>query len=170
MKTLQSLNDKRFVEKRQSYEIKQLWENHHQILRLISLGMKNTEIASELNISSQTVSNVRNSALAQEVLQKQKETLDEEIVSISKRIEKFTPIALQLLEDIIEGKVETSIGLAARTAENYVSRGGYGTVQKSVSLNGTLTKSDLERIKERAKEAKRENSLVAIEVESREIE
>ncbi len=149
------LNDRRFKERRESYDIKALWESHHQILRLVSLGLGNKEIAEELSITPQTVSNVRNSALAQQVLQEHSEVLDEEVVSIAKRVEQFAPTALQLLEDIISGKIEAPVGIAARTAENYMARAGHGPVQKQLSLSSHLTREDIERLKARVREAEK---------------
>ena len=37
------------------YQIKELWDRHHEINRRILLGQKNKEIAEDLNITEATV-------------------------------------------------------------------------------------------------------------------
>ncbi len=159
------LYDKRFVEKRE-YDIKQLWDSHQEILRLLVLGKNNQQVAEELGITPQTVSNVRNSPLARERLQELQNGRDAETTQIHKRVQQFVPVALKLLEDIIEGKREdASIGLQARTAENYLGRAGHGTIQKIVSHSSTLSRDDIEAIKERARSAAREQGVMVVDYE-----
>jgi DNA-binding transcriptional MerR regulator len=154
--------DKRFVERR-SYDIKQLWEHHHTILRMVALGMSNKEIADTVGCTPQTVSNVRNSPMAQGVLDQHREKLDEEVVTMAERINRFAPTALALLEDIIDGRRDAPMGLQAKTAENYLARAGYGPVHKAVNLSQHLTREDIERIKERAAAAQNESAAMEAE-------
>ncbi len=161
------LYDKRFVEKRE-YDIKQLWESHQEVCRLLVLGWNNMQIAEELHITPQTVSNIRNSPMAREHLEKLQNGRDEETTLIHKRVQQFAPVALKLLEDIIEGKREdASVGLQARTAENYLGRAGHGTIQKSVSVSTTLTRNDIEAIKERGRSAAREQGVMVVDYEDK---
>jgi transcriptional regulator with XRE-family HTH domain len=159
------LKDRRFVEKRQ-YNVKQLWEAHHEMLRRLALGESNGEVARALGITPQTVSNIRNSPMGREKLNALQEGIDKDMVIISRRIEKFAPVALDLLEGIIEGREEeASIQLRAKSAESYLGRAGYGPVHKVHSLRETLSRSDIERIKERAINAARNAGALAVEYE-----
>jgi FixJ family two-component response regulator len=157
------VRDKRFVEHRQ-YDVKQLWESHHEMIRRIALGQSNVEVAEALNVTPQTVSNIRNSPLAREKVQEFVKELDKEVVDISKRIQEFAPKALQVLEEIIEGRYEeASLQLRARTAESYMSRAGFGPVHKAHIVSQHLTREDIDRIKVRALEAARLAGTIDVE-------
>ncbi len=159
------LFDRRFVEKRE-YDIKQLWDSHQEILRLLVLGKNNQQVAEELGITPQTVSNVRNSPLAREHLQTLQNGRDAETTQIHKRVQEFAPVALQLLEEIIRGEHEdASIGLRAREANNALGRAGMGPIQKIASLSTTLSRDDIEAIKERARSAAREQGVMVADYE-----
>ena len=152
--------DQRFVEKRK-YDIKQLWAKHHEITRQVVLGRTNVEIAEVVGCTPQTVSNVRNSPLAQERIAELGVARDANAVSISQRIEEFAPIALQVLEDIITGQMDgASVALRARAASGHLARAGYGEVQKVHALHAHVNSDDISRIKQRALNAARECGMV----------
>ncbi len=159
------LYDGRFVEERK-YDIAQVWESHHEILRLLVLGWNNVRIAEELHITAQTVSNVRNSPMAREHLAKLTGERDQETVEIHRRVQEFAPVALEVLENIIKGNTDASIGLIARTAENALGRAGHGPVHKVLSASHTFTSGEIEAIKERAREAAREQGVIEGEYEN----
>lgn len=133
------------------YNIKELWDKHREIARQLVLGGTNVSIAETLNITPQTVSNVRNSPLGQAELQRLHAGRDDEVVNIAKRIDEFAPIALELLEDIMTGRQPgASVALRAKVASGHLARAGYGEVHKVHALHGYVTKNDLEEIKARA--------------------
>jgi hypothetical protein len=154
-----ALRDKRKVPLGQDrvYEVKEIWYQHQEIIRLMVLGYGNIEIADMTGYTPQTVSNIRNSPIVRERVEELQEGADERTLDIMDRVRQFEPIALKHLELIIQGKVEgVSASLRARTCENYLSRGGHGTVQKIASVSGTLSREDIEDLKQRAKDAARE--------------
>lgn len=55
---------------RRKYQLKCLNETHLEIVRLIAQGKRNKDIAKELSLSRDTVSNVRNSELAKPILER----------------------------------------------------------------------------------------------------
>jgi hypothetical protein len=68
------------------------------------------------------------------------------------------------LELIIQGKIEgVSPALRAKTCENYLSRGGHGTVQKIASVSGSLSREDIEELKQRAKDAALQQGAMEVE-------
>jgi hypothetical protein len=148
-----ALRDGRKVEER-VYEVKEIWYQHHEIIRLIVLGYGNVEISNLTGYTPQTISNIRNSPIVRERISELQGELDSRTLNIVERVREFEPIALAHLELIIQGKVEgVSPALRAKTCENYLSRGGHGTVQKIASVSGTLTREDIEDLKRKAKEA-----------------
>jgi hypothetical protein len=160
--------DKRFVPRMQ-YDVKALWEKHHEIARQVVLGRTNVAIAESIGCTPQTVSNVRNSPLAKARIESLNDSRDADAISMAQRIEEFAPIALKLLENIVSGNVpEASIALRAKYASAHLGRAGYGEVHKMHALHAHVTGAEIERIKERALNAARENGMV-VEVESHEV-
>lgn len=144
--------DGRFVERRQ-YNVKRLWEKHHEMLRQVTLGRTNVEIAESIGCTPQTVSNVRNSPLAREVLDQRMQQLDEQTYDMTERLKEFAPVAMRLLEEVIEGRHGASIALRARYADKHLGRVGYGEIKKIASMHEHLTREDIEAIKLRAVQA-----------------
>ena len=157
--------DRRFTGNKH-YEIKGLWERQHAVLRGVALGLTNSQVAEIAGVHSQTVSNLRNSELGQDRITFFRNSLDAETISIAKRIQDFAPTALELLEQIIEGKYEgASLALRAKYAHAHLARAGYGEVQKVHSVNTHLTPNELQEIKERAIRAAREAGISVLEAE-----
>jgi Bacterial regulatory proteins, luxR family len=153
------LYDRRFVAKR-TYEIKSLWQNHEQMLRMVALGHSNADIAEACGVTSQTVSNVRNSPIAKTKLSTLREALDSEAIDIGARINEFAPVALKLLEEVISGEVEAPIAIRAKYASVHLGRAGFGEVKKIASVNTHLTRDDIEAIKLRALASASEAGLI----------
>lgn len=147
--------DKRFVRGgRRNYNIKALWEKHQEIARQVVLGRSNGAIAAELGCTKQVVSDVRNSPIGQAEIDRLSRGRDESVMSISQRIEEFAPVALELIENIVKGRVPgASIALRAKLAGGQLARAGYGEVRKVQALHAHLGRDDIEAIKRRAQEA-----------------
>jgi hypothetical protein len=160
------LRDKRRIEEggERFYEVKQIWDQHQEIIRLIVLGYGNIEIGEMTGYSPQTVSNIRNSPVVRERIAELQGALDKRVIDINARVREFEPVALEYLERIIRGEVEgVAPALRAKTAENYLSRGGHGTMQKIASISGTLTRDDIEDLKRKAKEAAMDHGAIVME-------
>lgn len=141
--------DRRFVERRR-YDVKMLWAKHHQILRQVVLGRKNTEIAESIGCTPQTVSNVRNSEMARHVINGHMEAIDADVRGMAARIQEFVPVALQLLEETIAGHNDASLALRLKYADKHLGRAGLGEVRKIQAMHGHLTRADIEELKARA--------------------
>lgn len=156
------------------YRINKLWELHHEICRRISLGEKNTEIAEALGVSVHMVSYTRNSKVAQDKIAILRGAMDADTVELGQRIQKFAPVALQFLENIINGEKigdETpNIKMRARYADKHLERAGYGPVRKIASVSRHLTKDDIEDIKERSRKSAEEAGVIDINPETGEAE
>ena len=147
--------DKRFKrsDEERYYNVRAVWEKHHEVLRRIVLGQKNVDIAKDLNCTPQMISDLRNSPLAKEIIKVYMQERDDEVRDMRAQIDKFAPLALDYLENIISGREPgASPALRARTAENYVSRAGYGAVTRVQTLHATVSRNEIEQIKQRALE------------------
>jgi Bacterial regulatory proteins, luxR family len=156
-------SDRRFTRTNRKYELKQLWDLHLTMLRKVAAGKSNVQVAEELGITPQTVSNTRNSALGRARLQELQQSADASLFAMQERIQAFAPRALEVLEDIIAGEGEGSsatLELRARCASAHLGRAGLGEIKKVAAPSQTLTRDDIERIKARALDSAREQGLV----------
>jgi len=155
-------NDKRYAGYRTSYSIKAIHNQHHEVIRRSILGQNNHEIAAEIGLGHQQVCNILNSDITRRKINELQRQLYGETLDIAQRIQDFTPEALTLLEEIIEGKhAEASIGLRAKYAALHLARAGYGEIKKAVNLNTHLKREEIEAIKSRSVAAAREAGIIA---------
>lgn len=156
--------DRRFRPRRKDRGIKNLWALNGEILNQLVAGRKPKDIARELGITTQTVSNTRNSDLGRERLRELAEQRMQSAVDIGERIKEFAPEALQLHEEIISGEYdEASIALRAKIASEWLGRAGYGEIKKSANVSARLSPEDIERIKERARNGARQIGLIDVD-------
>jgi len=83
---------------KRKYEIKRLKDYHYTILERLVRGHKPRDIARDLGISTQTISNVSNSTIAQEVLRKMNAERDAEAIDIARSIKQADYI-FRIIED-----------------------------------------------------------------------
>jgi hypothetical protein len=153
---------------RKTYDIKQVWQRNHEILRLALLGHKNVEIAGILNISPQTVSNTLNSQLGMEKLASMRAERDSESIEVAAEVKKLFPKALEIYEQILEDESgEASLELKLKAANTVLmDLGGHKSPVKvqNEHLHAHLTREDIEAIKRRGIEAARAQG-VLIEID-----
>ena len=139
-------------------QISKMWDNHHEIARLLVLGMSNVEIAERMNCSPQTVSNVRNSPVVQDKLAILHAVRDVATGDLAHEIAEMAPMALKRIREVLEtGTVHGQTASAAvimKEANNLLDREMGKAVQRidSRNVNTTLTTSDLDAIRQRAAE------------------
>ena len=147
-----------------------MWELHHEIVRRLVLGQKNTEIAKALNVTPVMVSYTRNSKVVQKQLDLMSAARDADTLDIAIRIRENGPAALTLLEDIIGDRGATyGIALAARTAESMLDRGGYAAPRKIDAVVAHFTKDEIEELKRQAVESSKDSGMI-IDGEIEEVE
>lgn len=143
---------------KKGHQISQMWDKHHEIARLIVLGMNNQEVAAKVNCTPQTVSNVRNSPVVQDKLAILHAVRDVATGDLAHEIAEMAPMALKRIREVLEtGKVHGQTASAAvimKEANNLIDREMGKAVQRidSRNINTTLGPSDLEAIKQRAAE------------------
>ena len=100
--------------KDRKYEIENMWEHHHEILRRLTVGQSPGEIAHALGITTQTVSNIRNSEVGVIELAILKHGRDEETVDIGEMIRKEARESFLFLRRIRLGDEEMPATLAQK--------------------------------------------------------
>ena len=150
---------------KKSFEPTHMWDRYQEIARRIMLGQKNVQIANDMDLAAETISYVRNSDIVKAQLKKLQARADESTVDISTRIKAMAPAALQVLEDLINGKVDDETVPArvrALHAEKLLDRAGHAAPKevRNLNLHGHYTAEDIQRIKERATNAAASSKLI----------
>ena len=148
--------DRRFSANGRKYQIQRVWEIHHEICRLAVIGVKHIDIAKQLNITEASVSNCLNSAVVKEHLHVMRLARDASSIDVAKQIQEMAPKALQLLDDVLEGSKDASLGQQISVATDVLDRAGYAPpkVIKGEFAHAILTKEDIEDIKRGARTEK----------------
>lgn len=77
-----------------------------------------------------------------------------------KQIQDFAPTAERFLEDLVNGKFEgVSVAIRAKYASLALARAGYAPVQKIQAIHATLTREDIEKIKQRSQLALEDSTI-----------
>jgi len=108
------------------YQIEQLWDIHHEVIRLSLIGMKPVDIANHLNITPQMVGYTLRSPLAIRQLDCLKAERDLDAIDVAKEIKNLAPKAVQVLEELLDDSLP-NIKLAA--AKDVLDRAGHAAVK-----------------------------------------
>lgn len=132
------------------HTIKHMWEIHHTIARYLVAGMKSPEIAELLGVSTQMISNFRNSPVGQSHLATLKAEADANSLDLRARIKEVAPYAIDVLTKVMLDD-ETSSAVKIRAAADILDRDG--TVSRKIeskSIVAHLTGDQLKKIKDDA--------------------
>jgi len=144
---------------RKTYEIKQLWQRNHEILRMALIGMKAPHIADVLGIHPKTVSNTINSELGRNKLSLMRQERDDSIVDVAKDVAKMYPECMKVYNDILNGDCKSK--LMKETADTLIMDiGGNRAPQKIQSETLHLTPTDIEEFKKRGLAAAKASGMV----------
>jgi len=138
-----------------TYDIKQLWQRTHEILRLALLGHKSTKIAELLDITPQTVSNTLNSDLGMRKLSAMRLERDAGSVDMAKEVNKLLPKALKVYEQLLDDE-KASAALRKETADTIVlDIAGHRSPAKISGqiAHAHVTLQEIEEIKKRGRAA-----------------
>ena len=142
---------------KRTFEVSEMWDVHHEIVRRRLLGQKVVNIAKDLGVSEAMVSYTVNSPVVKDKLEIMKGARDAETIDLAKRIRENAPQSLRLLEDIISGEVDGTVvplNMRRQEANMMMNRAGFAPVQtiKGAILHGHYTSDEIDEIKKRALE------------------
>ena len=156
---------RRREETRKTYNIKQLWQRTHEILRLGLLGLKSTDIANMLGISTVTVSGTLNSDLGMQKLSGMRRERDEEAIDVSKGVAKLYQKAIDTYENLLDDDKAPKT-LKKETADTILMEiGGHRSPTKVEGkfAHGHLVRSEVDEIKRRGVAAAESSGMLAHE-------
>jgi len=133
------------------YQIEQMWDTHHEIVRLALIGMKYIDIASHLGISPVTVSYTLRSPIVARQLEQMRAVRDLGMIDIAKKIAELAPRAVEVLEQLLDDPLPN---ISLKAAESILDRAGYAAVQriKQDITVSHFTAKEIDDIKNRAKD------------------
>lgn len=141
---------------RKSFMVSTMSEKHHQVARLVSLGLKNTEIAKQTGLNSAYITQIRNSPVVQEQIMLLRGVEDKRVLDVNKRIINLCNTSIDIFEKILnEGELDNDVEkqrLQFKAAEGMLDRGGYAkhTNTHVTNTNLHVTGDQLLEIKQRA--------------------
>jgi hypothetical protein len=155
---LRRMNDLDRIMRPRTWHVNEIHGMHHEIIRLLMLGMKNVDIAKRIGCTEVQVSSIKNSPIVLDRLALMNAARDIKSIDISKDIMEVAPEALKLLKKIVRGEEigaqVAPLGLQAKTAESLLDRAGFGAVKKVATSNEHVfyTNDEIEALKARARE------------------
>jgi len=143
------------------YDLKSVSSRQHEILRMVTLGMTNKQVAERLGCSPQTVSIVRNSSLGRLQLEIFKQRADEDTLEVSHKLRSLAPGAIATIEALMTNE-EAPSAVRLNAAKDLLDRAGYAA-ERRMSVRSTsvqLSPDDLANLRNEALERARENGLL----------
>lgn len=140
---------------KKSYEIQQLWQRQHEIIRMALVGMSSVDIAKVLDITPKSVSMTLNSPIVKEKLSMMRAIRDAETIDVAKDITRLYKPALETYEKILTDD-KVSMALKKSTADTIVMDiGGHRAPTKVQGqfMHGHLTAEQIADLVKRGREA-----------------
>lgn len=136
------------------YQVKAIWNQHHEIMRLSLCGWKQADIARHLGVSEAMVTYTLNSEIVRKQMAIMRGARDAEALDVAIEIKRLAPLALKRLEEVLSDETAQA-RLRVEVAKDLLDRAGYAPVKQieGKMLNMHLTAEDIEDIKNRAKAA-----------------
>jgi len=150
---------------KKTYDVKKLWQGHHEAINLLSLGMRHKDVANILGVTEATISNIANSTLGREKLGLLRGARDSVAFDAATEIQNLVPKCLETLNEILQSEGEDAAprGMKLNVAKHVLKDLSGHAAPKRIDarhLHHTLQPDDLERIKERGRELQAAASIV----------
>lgn len=152
--------------KARTYRVSEMSDKHHEVARLLLLGMDNQEVGKIVGMAPEYISTIRHSPVVKEQLTILRAARDRESVDVAIQIQEALPKCIEFLTETITGEA-ISASLKSKNAFGLLSIGGYGA-SRNVTVNAThaiLSAEDIEEIRDRGTRLAEEIGIVEAEVE-----
>jgi hypothetical protein len=138
-------------EEPRQYQIQQLWECHHEILRRLVIGQKSVDIARDLNVTTAVVSYVKNSEIGKRQLSLMRSSADMVAVNVAGKIKELAAKAIAVMEASLDDDQPLTIRM--KGAVDILDRAGHAAPRliQTANLHTHLTREDIEELKQRAR-------------------
>lgn len=107
-----------------NYRVKQIWDEHREMIRRLSIGDKPKDIAKAMGVTRQTVTRIRHCDTTRERIDELHAAMDGEVIDIGRRIRAFAPIALAIREEMCLDE-DTPTVIREKISSDFLDRAGY---------------------------------------------
>lgn len=150
-----------------NYEILEVTDHQKEIVRRLAVGQDTDTIARELNLTPQTISNVRNHPIIVEMIAALHDSRNSQAKDITEQIAEVAPDAIALLKSVIRNDILSDNGTMATDPEIgdqiRASLGLLKTITPRLNMHShqhIITSDKINEIKQRALEgAKKEEEV-----------
>lgn len=154
----------RMPSENRKYQLRQLNEMHHEIIRLSLIGLKPKQIAMMLGITEATVCNATQSAKGRQSLAILRAVRDSDSIDIAKDIVEFAPRCVEVLQEIVDDP-NNPAAVRGKFAVELLGIAGHVKPQR-VQVQGTMTHlsiDEISAIKARARKLASESGVIDAE-------
>lgn len=128
--------------------VQMLRAKHHEIARLLTVGMSVVEIAEVVGTTPTTVNRLRRTPAFADLLYSYMAQRDAAAVDIGARLKGVAALALDKLAERLEEPAQLMpLDVLQKTAMGLLDRAGHSPVQKSVNLHAGVTAEQIREIK-----------------------
>lgn len=135
---IHSPDKRRSVNGNKNYALMELKNIHFEMARLLALGLKHVDVAKQLGVSPQTISNAANTPIMQRTIARLqiKRNQDVEEHNPTKRIDEMVGKAIDAMEDILDGVADPKLAnTQLSTANSILDRSTkVGPVPRNVNI------------------------------------
>lgn len=122
----ESMFPEMFTKDTRKFQLKTLKAKHQRMIDLHLMGLKNTEIALTLNITTVSVGDCLNSELGRASIELRRENREELVRDHREQVERITEESLQVVQDVIMGEgdigAQASVALRTKTALDMIKK------------------------------------------------
>lgn len=157
----EEVTERTIVRRSTNYDIKKLWFNQKEILRLLASGIYTPkEVAEMCDVAVSTVNRLARTEHGKEYMEMISGAADNDTRFLVSRINKAAHIAFSVQLDMMMDENEKS-SIRNNIADKIMDRAGYTPISKSMNMNVNqfLENDDISDIKQRAMELKKENEV-----------
>jgi hypothetical protein len=133
------------------YQLQNMSQIHHEIVRLLLLGWGNKEIAEHFGVTEAMVCYTANSRIVQDKLAMLRQVRDAEAIDVAQRIKELAPECIDTLDEIRRND-NAGFAIRAKVSMDLLDRAGYAApkVIRAEGVVAHLTMDDIAEIKRRA--------------------
>lgn len=133
------------------YHITQMWDVHHEIVRLALIGMKQVDIAAHLGCTPVMVSYTLKSPIVKRQMDLLQAARNTDAVDVAKEIKAMAPKALEVLKGLMDSEMPN---VRLKAATDVLDRAGHGAIKmvQTANVHAFLTAEELDAMKKNARE------------------
>ena len=138
--------------------LNELKTQHREIARLSFEGFKAPDISLKTGMAISSVRTILADPLCKAYIEHLDSAADVNAIDVRKQLSQLNVKALRVLDDMLTNEVPPNVAL--RAAQDVLDRTGYKPIERTEHLHAHLTKTELDEIKNRVRNANNRSPLI----------